>query len=670
MSGAGPGILLHRQTIRWGSALALAGVLAGGGWLWHRSSRVRWARTQALPQIARLAEEWDFADGLQLSRAAAQYIPDDPELARLLSTVSTTIDIETRPPGARISVQDYGKHDTPWESLGTAPVKGARVEVGPIRVRAELTGYETRELALIPAVNRQFNIELDSSVTAPAGMVHVPSWRQAMSGSAVDMPDYWLDRFEVSNRRFKAFVDTGGYEKRDYWKEPFLDKDKALSWKDAMAVFRDTTGRPGPSTWILGSYPDGQADFPVSGVSWYEAAAYAEFAGKKLPTYYHWQHAAGYSVFSSILDVSNFSGRGVAKGGEYKGLGPYGTYDMAGNVKEWCWNEIGGRRYVLGGAWNEPSYVFRDTDAHSPLERDAAFGFRCALYPTPPPTAAWKPRTREDRDYTVEKPASDEAFHLYRSIYAYDHTSLDPRQEGTDNSPAYWVQEKVSYGSGNGDERVPAYLMLPKNASAPYATIIYNPSSIAAVEHSSRNLELWYVDSLLRSGRAVLYPVYKGTYERRITNSGSNGTRDMTIQQAKEFGRSIDYLETRHDIDHERLAFCGMSRGASEAPMMLAFEPRIRTAVLIAGGFPVVRRPPEVDPLNFAPHVKIPILMINGRTDFTFPYESSQLPMFRFFGTPQSDKRHVVFEAGHVPPTILALKEILNWLDRYLGPRR
>ena len=51
-----------------------------------------------------------------------------------------------------------------------------------------------------------------------------------------------------------------------------------------MAEFVDSTGRPGPATWQGGDYPEGQDDYPVSGVSWYEAAAYAEFAHKSLPT--------------------------------------------------------------------------------------------------------------------------------------------------------------------------------------------------------------------------------------------------------------------------------------------------------------------------------------------------------------------------------------------------
>jgi hypothetical protein len=62
--------------------------------------------------------------------------------------------------------------------------------------------------------------------------------------------------------------------------------------------------------------------------------------------------------------------------------------------------------------------------------------------------------------------------------------------------------------------------------------------------------------------------------------------------------------------------------------------------------------------------------MVNGRYDFFFPTETSQKPLFLWLGTPAKDKRHVVFEAGHVPPNDLMIKEILDWLDRYQGSVR
>ncbi len=94
---------------------------------------------------------------------------------------------------------------------------------------------------------------------------------------------YYIDRDEVTNRAYQEFVDGGGYEKPEYWPASFTRDGRQVSWETGMAEFHDSTGRPGPSTWAAGHYPDGRADDPVSGVSWFEAAAFAKFAGKELP---------------------------------------------------------------------------------------------------------------------------------------------------------------------------------------------------------------------------------------------------------------------------------------------------------------------------------------------------------------------------------------------------
>jgi hypothetical protein len=60
--------------------------------------------------------------------------------------------------------------------------------------------------------------------------------------------------------------------------------------------------------------------------------------------------------------------------------------------------------------------------------------------------------------------------------------------------------------------------------------------------------------------------------------------------------------------------------------------------------------------------------MLNGRYDFMFPVDSSQAPMFRLLGVQEADKRHVLFDSGHVPPDKPVVKESLDWLDRFLGP--
>ena len=108
--------------------------------------------------------------------------------------------------------------------------------------------------------------------------------------------------------------------------------------------------------------------------------AYAEFAGKSLPTVYEWNQAAGNGYNSDVVQLSNFGGKAPAPAGAHRGMNPFGTFDMAGNVKEWTANAAGDERnlderYILGGAWDEPAYAFSDPDARSPFARDSTFGF-------------------------------------------------------------------------------------------------------------------------------------------------------------------------------------------------------------------------------------------------------------------------------------------------------
>jgi formylglycine-generating enzyme required for sulfatase activity len=113
-------------------------------------------------------------------------------------------------------------------------------------------------------------------------MVYVPASEYELESEnrKVKLPEYWLDKYEITNREFKKFIDAGGYRDRKYWVQPFVKNGRTLTWEQAMAEFRDPTGRPGPATWELGAYPEGQDEIPVSGVSWYEAAAYASLGGK------------------------------------------------------------------------------------------------------------------------------------------------------------------------------------------------------------------------------------------------------------------------------------------------------------------------------------------------------------------------------------------------------
>jgi hypothetical protein len=94
-----------------------------------------------------------------------------------------------------------------------------------------------------------------------------------------------------SRTKHKEFIDSG-YENEAFWQEAFVKDGRKIDWSQAREEFRDATGSFGPSTWRNGTYPRRLANHPLGGISWYEAAAYARFRDKALPTLFHWTFAA------------------------------------------------------------------------------------------------------------------------------------------------------------------------------------------------------------------------------------------------------------------------------------------------------------------------------------------------------------------------------------------
>jgi eukaryotic-like serine/threonine-protein kinase len=656
---------------------AVAILLASAGAWFYITQPVRQARSQ-MPQLQSLIEAERFEDAFRLQHGMEQWLAGNAEFEKIRAGLLFPVTIRTTPDNAEVLIKGYNDPGGHWLRLGTTPIDG-RGPLGYFRYRVVKAGFTPFEGAA-DAGMADLNFTLIPEGNLPEGMVYVPAGStQIQGGNPIEVPGFFIDRLEVTNRQYKAFVDAGGYTKTEFWRVPFVKDGRTRSFDEAMAEFKDTTGRPGPGTWELGAFPDGQEDFPVRGVSWYEANAFAAWAGKLLPTVHHWRLAAPPIVFSNILEHSNFSAKGVAKAGEYSGLGPYGTLDMAGNVREWCWNAAGDRRYSLGGAWNAPPYLYQEAEAVGPFDRSPINGFRTmkvgpsatpgAEGPPAPAAVLLDPVISLTRDYSHETPASDRDYEIFRRQYDYDATDLKAEVESVDASQEHWRIERVSYAAAYGNERIPAYLFLPKGGTPPYQTVVYFPHSGGDYLSSFELAEMNYLGFIVRSKRALLFPMFKGSYERKLSKppAGLNARRDLTVARIKDLRRSVDYLLTRDDLDHDRLGYFGVSLGARLGAIALAIEPRFDAAVLWAGGFPMTKRLPEIDEINFAPRVKMPVLMVNGRQDFTFPLESSQKPMFKWLGTPAADKHHGVYEGGHVFPFARIIKDTLDWFDKYLG---
>ncbi len=646
--------------------LVILALAAGIALLVKRSRDVRWAREVALTEISRQAEQGgfgEFGEGFRLAVKAEKAIPGDPALNQLWPLISYQTSLETTPAGADVYRRAYSDASAPWELVGRAPFKNVRQPRGNFAWKFEKPGFGTvlRTTAALfgrypPPMGQPVaaKVTLDESGEIPSGMVRVSPERYSKTlfipgyegMPELPLKDYWIDRYEVTNRQFKAFVDQGGYQKSEYWKVDFQRDGKHLSWEEAMVLFRDAAGQAGPKDWVQGEYPKGQDDYPVSGISWYEAGAYADFAGKNLPTIYHWNRAASPSSAAMIVPVSNFGGVGVLPVGSKPDMSPWGNFDMAGNVKEWVWNEADpGERYVLGGGWDDPNYMFVDPDAQSPFLRAADIGFRCVKYieqdASLPIAAAAMPTPR--RDLSKEKPISDELFRAYRGVYSYDKIPLNATVEPFGKDEEDWRTERITYTAAYGHEQAIAYLFLPKKGKPPFQTVVFFPGSNALLLRTFAIYPTAALDGILRSGRAVLYPVYKGTYERGdgmesdVTDTTSTW-RDHVVMWVKDVSRAIDYAETRPELDHEKLAYYGYSWGAAMGAIVPTVEPRLKVCVLALGGLDFQRSLPEVDTINFVSRVKQPVLMLNGRYDFFFPVESTQEPFFRMLGSKKDQK--------------------------------
>jgi eukaryotic-like serine/threonine-protein kinase len=648
------------------------------------------AKNELIPAIQKIVNDNFIPPTIAFDMAleVEKILPADSTLVKLWPIVSTNVSMQTIPSGAEVWWKDYSKPNAEWRFAGTTPLKDVRFPRPYLRIEIRKKGYQTIEYAGPGSFGRLWadspTIKLDKVGSLPDGMVRIPSLNSGMnivgleSNGGKRVSEFLIDKFEVTNKQFKQFIDAGGYTNHNFWKYPIKKGNKEISFVEARKIFIDKTGRQGPATWEAGTYPDGQENYPVTGVSWYEAAAYAVFANKQLPTVFHWTVVAQTSRTQFIAAYSNFNGKNTSSVGTNIGLSSRGIYDLAGNAREWCYNEsikTNGNRYILGGGWNDPIYAFNDTYLAPEIDRSISNGFRCIKELSGDTTLAqlMKPIPMDFRDYNKEKPVDDKTFTNYLQQFLYDKTALNEKIE-TKVEGESWTAEKISFDAAYNNERIYAWLYLPKGFKPPYQPIIHFPGSgDIYLRTFDPKANTRAINFLTKTGRAVIYPIYKGTFERgdgldSDLPDESVFYKDHVIMWRKDIGRCIDYLETRKDIQADNLGYFGWSWGGYMGGIMPAIEKRIKVVALHVGGMVMNKSLPEVDQINFLPRVKQPVIMMNGKYDMFFPVATSQTPMFNFLGTQKEHKKFIVYEAGHLVPKTDLVREIVAWYDKYLGP--
>ena len=226
-------------------------------------------------------------------------------------------------------------------------------------------------------------------VLIPAGeftMGHDKSGYDTLPVRRINLPAFYIDKYEVTNKRYKRFIDATNY------KIPWSHEPDAATVKPYLWV------------WQKRTYPEGKGDDPVVLVSWEDAKAFCAWAGKRIPTEAEWEKAArgakgkpypwGNDWGDSKTNTSESGRKQTAPVGTFKeDVSEYGVYDLAGNVSEWVedyfapypgnpltrYEERNKYRVLRGGSWDYAHSIANGYHRQYALPHSqmTSFGFRC-----------------------------------------------------------------------------------------------------------------------------------------------------------------------------------------------------------------------------------------------------------------------------------------------------
>ena len=695
-----------RSIRRLATLVVVVALLGVAGWFAWRTANERWARAR-ITEISSLAEAGRTVEAFDLATSVQRYLPNDPTITGLLPTISDSVSVTTEPPGASIYVKRFANGGTPPQRqlLGTSPVSSARIARGQYVLSIEKDGYAPIERTVSGVVVRNSALTItpppirvtqrlmpadsvpDRMTFVPGGDYRLIAWSRP-TDRRVRLADFFIDKYEVSNREFKEFISAGGYVKRQFWTHPFIQNGQPISFDEGLRLLVDRTGLPGPRTWSNQSFPDGKADHPVTDITWYEASAYAAFRGKQLPSIYQWEKAArnGFMGPAGISTMpwgvfrpgdplegrANFgAGALPVSSGEF-GMSAFGVYNMAGNVAEWVSNDSSDGFLATGGAWGDPLYTFAQFGGRPGLFTSEKLGFRCARYVTSSVSDDGGSRIELAREVPVYAAPSPQQFAALSAAYHYDAKApLNARIDETVTTPE-WKREKISFDGANG-ARAFAYLYLPHHVTLPVQVIHYLPAG--DVDGGFRSLSDSIDDRMapfVRAGRAVFGVVLEG-YIGRLRPAGwvrpdpsTAEYAEILVARVTDLRRGLDYLETRPDIDRQRIAAFAPSAGAVLGIAAAALETRYRAVVFIGAGFPASYRAiyASANPINFAAFIRSPKFVLQGRYDEDVPVRTAMEPFYKLLSQP---KQLVMYDGGHVPSIEVAMAATRDWLDDNLG---
>ena len=525
----------------------------------------------------------------------------------------------------------------------------------------------------------------------PDSSIDIPENHKAFLGTdpwmflqGINFEDIKLSSFsiavnEVSNKDFQEFVDAGGYENPSYWDFPIQIGNKIYDFNSTVKLFTDRYNKLGPANWSYGKYPSGLDNQPVTGISWFEARAFAEFKNLNLPNIFQWTYASGipdnvFVVDQSVINDSNYDSSQLREvsdeNGSYNGLN-----NIGGNVKEWVLNPNGNKKEkysIMGGAFNESAYTFNNYYSLSAFDRSIGNGFRLSKNLT---------NNQSELDYDIIpnfqrnfdelENISDEVFEVYKSQFDYNK-NLDSKTTNIDNfQDGYSAQKFEMETTYKSDESLYGYIVYSNKFKNKYDPVIVYPNagSIGA------NSDEWLPESLLNQykylideGYAIIHPIYHNTFGREKTirtfwASDSEDYKNTIIKIGQDYKRSLDYIESRNDFNFDNMSYFGYSWGSTTSNYLLAIDDRIKAAVICVGGLMLQKSRKEVEAHYYIRRINTPILHIIGKEDGIFGYEENYKPWKKFIGTPKDKLKLIELEnVGHGLPWDTIIKHHSNWI--------
>ncbi|MFN3872670.1 MAG: protein kinase domain-containing protein [Ignavibacterium sp.] len=679
-------------------------------------------------QLQDLVNKENYYQAHLLAEEYKTLLEHDSVFKELSLIIYDTLSVASDPEGAMVYLLRYNPSEndsiTKGELIGETPINNFQVVRGDYLVTIEKSGEKVetsgnelgfpfgkveyisvKKVASSYPIMKEFpvivrgikiNVKLNKKDIIPENMVFVNGGSHKLISSSVHserpitLNDFFIDKYEVSNAEYKKFISAGGYNHKEYWKHKFIKNGEEISWQDAMKLFVDKTNLNGPRSWTNQNYPEGKENYPVTDITWYEAAAYAEFIGKILPTVYQWEKASRNGVpnyhstsmpwgliypLDDISGRTNFNSNGTVPVDKYDfGISYYGCYNFAGNVEEWCFNKSNDGFIYADGSFEDSNQVFGTFKSADGFFSSPSLGFRCAKTVDEKKLDQSGMKINLNPHIPIYHPVNDSNFKSIRKLYDYEKKPLNAKIIFIEKNK-YWIKEKVSFDSPLGD-RIIGYLYLPQNAVSPYQIIIWNPhGGVYRYGYSAD----WSAEKLfsenIKYGRALFVIVPKGSPERsweygdENTDKSNKLFRERIIRWVIEQRLILDYLTSRSDIDSNNFAYITTGNDY-DGLIVPGVENRFKCNIIIASG--IYEKDQKIlsdenNPVNFLPRYSAPTYLMHGKFDEAVYFSSSLMPVYNLLPEP---KKLEALNTTHVPPLAMRVPLINKWLDESLGPAK